>query len=107
MGTIDILLTLHLGIIVVHSGHQFALGEHGADGHLEHGNTIVILYESAAAHDADHGREYPTVFLVGGEEGRDDRSRGHTVVLLLETGTEEVGDAGLDVAVLPGLLEVE
>ena len=51
---IDVLLALHVGEVGVLIGHDAACSEFGADGYLEHGDTLVVLYETTATHDADH-----------------------------------------------------
>ena len=72
LSAVDILLALHVGAVIIFVGCESTLSQHGTDGHLEHGDALVVLYETTATHDADHGRESPHVFLVGSEEGRDD-----------------------------------
>ena len=107
LSAIDVLLTLHVGAVVVFVGCHAGLCQQGTDGYFEHGDALVVFHEATATHDADHRREGPHVFLVGGKQGRHDGRRGYAVVLLVEIGTQIAWNADLDVAVLPGLLEVE
>ena len=94
----DVLLALHLRVKGVLVGGD-AVGAKQAGQHgTEHRYTVVVLNVAAAAYDANHRGDGPAVFLVAGEEGGHDGGRGLTVICYATI---------LDVAVLPGLLEVE
>ena len=107
LGTVDILLTLHVGTVVVFVGHHTGLCQQRPDGYFEHGDALVVFHETTATHDTDHGGESPVLLLVGSEECRHDGRRGYTVVLFVEIRTQKTGNTAIDVTVLPGLLEVE
>ena len=102
LSAIDILLALHLGIELVLVGCDAVVGKHAREQHVEHGHSRLVFHESAAAHNAYHGGEGPAVFLVSGKEGWYDGCRGLALVLLFASRSD-----GLDVAILPGFLEVE
>ena len=102
LSAIDILLTLHLRVDGVGTRHNVHLTKHTRYKHIKHRHTVIILHESATAHDTDHRREYPLLFLIRGEDGWHDRSRGLTLIQLIASSSH-----CLDIAILPGLLEVQ
>ena len=107
LSTVDILLALHIGDISIIRRHHPFRCEHSADRNLEHGDALVVLHETTATHDTDHRGECPVTFLIGGKKGGHDGCRGLTIVCLVETGAQIAWYISVDVAVLPGLLEVE
>ena len=119
---IDILLSLDLRVNVKHvrshrsCGHCCRALENLAHDHgVEHRDAVSIFHETAAAHDAEHGRESPAVVLVGSKQGWHDGCRCLALVFLMQVIAriaqlrhgQIVGYGGLYVAVLPRLLEIQ
>ena len=55
LSAIDVLLTFHLRVKLVGVGSNAHLAKHTCQNHIEHGNTVVVLDEATATHNANHG----------------------------------------------------
>ena len=102
LSAIDVLFALHLRIQLVLVGCESVGGKHALQEYIEHGHTFLVLNEAAATDNAYHGRDGPTVLLVGCEEGWYNGGRGLAFILMFANTC----DIGIDVAELPGFLEV-
>ena len=82
LSTVDILLTLHLRVDVIHlrgDDGTLGIGHVGSNRLLEdlthrhdveHGDTLFVFHETTAAYDTYHRREGPIVLLIRGKECR-------------------------------------
>ena len=111
LNAVDVLLSLHVGVQVVIIGSKSTGSEFGTNGHHQHGYAFVVGHLAATAHDASHHRQGPPVVPVRGKQSRYE-GIGRSLALelmLLEAHSRCVGlgECGLDVAVLVGLLHVQ